>query len=241
MKLYKILVESFEMLKDEPRFFVPRLVSTSISTLWFVLFFERYMAGLLAQQLSNAEIAFYFVSGPLIVFLGVFVSVMLARMVDKGPELKNAFTYTIGALGRLFKVTSVLMVAGFLVSLPMTAGIVFYPLIGLTGFLMASVASILLLILTAFAIYFLPIAIVESKDLRSSLVNSVRASRKNSWEVSAMLILSIILLALAGIAQGTIQTLGYIGFALSRLISAVTTTYLFIVSPNMYLGSKSQV
>lgn len=239
MNLYRILVESFQLLKDEPRFFVPRLFSTCISTIWFILVFDNYVLNLASLQLSRLELAAYLVSGPFIAFLGVFVSIMLAYMVDNGPNLTEGFFYTINRFKSLLGVTLGIMLLGFLVSIPLFAGFILYPVLGIQFLLATAAFSFLLFAASAFAIYFLPIAVVENSNVFASLKDSIRSSRRNSREVAAMLVLSLLLLAVAGIAQGALQTLGYIAFALSRFLSALTTTYLFVVSPKMYIYSKN--
>lgn len=239
MKLYEILTESFQLLREEPRFFVPRLISTGISTIWFILVFENYVLSFSGLQFSMLEMVLYLVSGPLIVLIGVFVSIMLAYMVENGPDLGEGFWYTFGRYKSLLAVTLGILVLGVLVSLPLSSGIVLYPLLGMPFIILTALVSILLLVATSFAIYFLPIAVVENNQVFAVLKDSVRSSRENSREVVIMLMFSLVLLAFAGLAQGSLQTLGYVGFVLSRFLSALTTTYLFVVSPKMYIYSKN--
>lgn len=238
MKLYKTLVESFDLLKDQPRFFVPRLISTSISTVWFVFILENYLLGFSSMDFSMMQMLFYLASGPLIIFLGIFVSVMLARMVDEGPELKNAFIYTWGRFKSLLAVTVAMLSVSFMISIPFSFGIVLYPLLGIPVLVLSAGLSLLMMLAVSFAIYFLPIALVESTEIVETVKNSVKASRQNSVEVSVMLAFSLLLLVLSALAQGSLETLGYIGFALSRFMSAVVTTYIFVVSPKLYLSQN---
>jgi hypothetical protein len=238
VNLYKILVESFQLLRGEPRFFVPRLISTGISTIWFILVFDNYFLKIANLQLSAIELVAYLVSGPFIVFLGVFVSIMLAYMVENGPNLEESFFYTVNRFKSLLGVTLGVMLLGFLVSIPVFAGVIFLPVFGMRFLLATAAFSLLLFLASSFAIYFLPIAVVENNGVLSSLKDSMRSSRQNSREVAVMLLFSLALLGFAGMVQGALQALGYVAFALSRFISALTTTYLFVVSPKMYFYSE---
>ena len=235
MNLRQILRESFELLVQEPKYFVPRLISTSISSVWFILVLDYYLPNFSTLSLSTMGMVLYLVSGLLIVLLGVGVSIMLARMVDEGPGLRESFIYTLSRMKTILAVTFGMLVLGMLVSLPLTFGIVVYPLLG-TSILIASVLVSLLLMLTvSFLIYFLPIAIVENSSVLEGVKDSVLASRENYREVTIMLVFSFTLLGFAGAAQGLLEFLGYMAFVLSRFTSALITTYLFVVSPKLYL------
>ncbi len=235
MTLLQVLRESFEMLKDEPKFFVPRLFSTTISTAWFILVFDNYLSKLTTLKYSNSEMIFYLVSGPLIVFMGVAVSIMLARMVDKGPELKSSFLYTVGRMKTLLLVTWGMLSLGILMALPLTIGIVLYPVMGIAVLAGSAALTVLMMIAVFYLLYFLPITLVENSSVVESIRDSISSSRENSKEVTVMLLFSFALLGVAGLAQGALEFLGYLAFAASRFISVIVTTYLFVVSPKLYL------
>ncbi len=235
MTLGQVLRESFEMLKGQPKFFVPRLISTTISTAWFILVFDNYLSKLTTLNYSNAEMIFYLVSGPLIVFMGVAVSIMLARMVDKGPELKSSFYYTLGRIPTVLIVTWGMMALGVLMALPLTLGIALYPAMGVPVLAGAGSLTVLMMIAVFYLLYFLPITLVENSGVIQSIRDSISSSRENSREVTVMMVFSLALLGLAGLAQGALEFLGYIAFAFSRFISVIVTTYLFVISPKLYL------
>jgi len=235
MSLRQILRESFELLVEEPKYFVPRLISTSISSVWFIVVLDYYLPNFSALSLSTMGMVLYLVSGLLIVLLGVGVSIMLARMVDEGPGLRESFIYTLSRMKTILVVTFGMLVLGMLVSLPLTFGIVVYPLLGTSILIVSVVVSLLLMLTVSFLIYFLPIAIVENSSVLEGVKDSVLASRENYREVTIMLVFSFILLGLAGVAQGLLEFLGYMAFVLSRFTSALITTYLFVVSPKLYL------
>lgn len=235
MTLRQVFRESFELLKDQPKFFVPRLISTTISTAWFILVFDNYMSKLTTLNYSNSEMIFYLVSGPLIVFMGVEVSIMLARMVDKGPELKQSFLYTLGRMKTVLIVTWGMLSLGIMMALPLTLGIVLYPVLGIAVLAGAAALTVLMMVVVFYLLYFLPITLVENSSVMESIKDSISSSRENKKEVSIMLVFSFALLGLAGLTQGTLEFLGYLAFAASRFISVIVTTYLFVISPKLYL------
>lgn len=235
MTLRQVLKESFEMLKNQPKFFIPRLFSTTISTAWFILVFDNYLSKLTSMSYSVPEMVFYLISGPLIVFMGVAVSIMLARMVDEGPELKSSFYYTLGRMKTVLIVTWGMMSLGVMMALPLTLGIVLYPVLGIAVLAGSAALTVLMMVGVFYLLYFLPITLVENTGVIDSIKDSISSSRENRKEVSIMLLFSFALLGIAGLAQGALEFLGYLAFAASRFISVIVTTYLFVVSPKLYL------
>ncbi|MFB6241238.1 MAG: hypothetical protein ABEJ36_00350 [Candidatus Nanosalina sp.] len=238
MNLRKILVESFRMLLDRPKLFVPKLVSTSISTLWILSLGLNFSN---PASVTREAAIFYLASAPLMILLGVTVSVMLAKMVQDEPHLRKSFLDTLRKWRSLLGVTTGILLAGVGIYIPSILGFSLYVLTGTFTFLIAGAAvSFLLMLLVSYSIFFLPISLVESSGLGESIREAVGASRRNSREVTLLLMMSFVLLGVAFTMQGTLQKLGILGFILSRLTSAVTTTYLFVVSPNMYLNEEGK-
>ncbi|MFB6115945.1 MAG: hypothetical protein ABEK10_00390 [Candidatus Nanosalina sp.] len=237
MNLLKVLVESFRMLLDQPKMFLPKIFSTSISTIWILSF-----PGLHSGQVSSVEVSsliYYVASMPLIVLLGVFVSVMLAEMVADKPSLRRSLMKTLNKWKTLLAVSAGIIFSAVLLYIPTVLGIVTTFMTGRIVFTGAGVAvSLLLLLGFSFAIFFLPISIAEGNGLLSSFSNSLNASKKNSREVSVLMVFSLALLGVAFSMQGPLQSISIIGFIVSRFTSAITTTYLFVVSPRMYLTDK---
>ena len=180
----------------------------------------------------------YLLSAPLIGFLGVFVSVMMADIV-KRPEkvsLSRSFRKKVEKWKSLIGISTGLLLATVVISLPASLGIASYLLMGELVYLVAGVIfTLVLTIALSYAIFFLPITVLEKQTVGKSLKNSLKASRENSKDVTLLLLLSTFLLVLGSTMQGSLSSLGLAGFAASRLVSAVTTTYLFTVSPKMYL------
>ncbi|MFB6204730.1 MAG: hypothetical protein ABEJ75_03720 [Candidatus Nanohaloarchaea archaeon] len=228
MGLARVLSESFELLEERPRLFAPKIFSTSVSTVW--------MLGLL-NSIGQPSYLYYAAALPFLVVLGVAVSVMVAAMVDSDRGLKDGFRATVNRWKTVLKASALFLVTGLLFSLPMSAGFILYMLEGnITALVAGSALSLAAVLALSFGVYFLPITIVKNRSFLKSLTESVSTSTDNSREVGLLLMFSLALLGFASLTQGIFRGLGYAGFAAGRLLSAIVTTYLFVVSPKYYLS-----
>jgi hypothetical protein len=237
VKLGDILRDSFRTLLDQPKMFIPRLVSTSISTLWVLSLLGFSGAG--GMSLESLNWLFYLGSAPLIMFLGVFVSVMLAEMVAENPSLRKAFSRALSKWKTLVLISGGLLISTLLIYLPVALGLTLAFISGQVFFIwLGFIVSLILLFGFSIAIFFLPVSVSEGGGLMESVLDSAKTSRTNSREVTALTLFSFLLLGVAFLMQGALQTIGVIGFVLSRFVSAVTTTYILVVSPKMYVADK---
>jgi hypothetical protein len=230
MELWRVLKESLTMLKGQPRLFLPRFISTGISSLWLLGFLE-----------SMNQPIFYLLTTPFIVVLGVFVSVMLAEMVKIREEpgfLKRSFLSTSRMWKKVLGTSLVFLLTSFIFSLPASGGLIFYRLTGNPLGLLGILVSFIAVIAMSFAVYFLPISLVEKSGVFQGFADSARTSFQNSREVTLLLLLSLGLLGTATFSQGALEGLGYAGFIAGRMVSAMVTTYLFVVSPEFYMRKK---
>lgn len=228
-----VLADSFALLRERPRLFVPRLVSTSLSTVWTV-------GILLLLERSRVVLAggLYVVTAPLIVFVGVFVPVMLAAMVRDPHEapLRSGFLAALREWPALLAITVLVLVVAVVLAVPAVAGVVVSALVEHPAPLVAGVGVAGVgVFVVGYAVYFLPITVLEDDRVVESLRASAGASRTHWREVTVLLVLSVGLLALAAVASGALEALGVVGFALGRTLSAVVGTYVVVVSPTFYL------
>lgn len=238
MSLRQVLIESFQLLWDQPKIFVPRFFSTTISSIWILSFPGLYTGNISSIDMST--FLYYLSSVPLIALLGVFVSVMLAEMVADKPLLKESFMKTVKRWKTILGVTLAMILSTVLLYIPMALGGVLTFTTNQFVFVVAgAVFSLFLMFGFSFSIFFLPISITEKSDLLKSFSDSLNSSKRNSREVSSIMLLSLLLLGVAFSMQGVLENIGVLGFVTSRFISAVATTYLFIVSPKMYLVEES--
>lgn len=236
VNLTKVLYDSFQTLFRKPKMFLPRLISTSISTLW-VLTLPGF-SPLGSTSVSLSSIFYYLVPVPLIMFLGVFVSVMLAEMVAEDPSLKRSFSAALNRWRTLLFTSIGLILATVLLYIPTALGGAATFLSG--NFLFAFLGFVLSMVFLfgfSLAIFFLPVSLSEGLGVFDGFLNSVKTSRTNSFEVTALTLFGFVLLLAAFLMQGILQKIGVIGFVVSRFLSAVTTTYILVVSPKMYFSN----
>lgn len=229
--IINVLTDSFQLLRERPRFFVPKLVSTFMGALWAI--------GLFSQ---TGPLYVYGLTGLPLAAVSLFVSVMLASMVESresGTVLRDGFQ---GALSRWREIVLsflAFMLVGLLMYVPFAAGFATYYLTGELVFLAAGVfLSLVMLLGLSFLSYFFPISLLEKGSVLEGFRGSASTSLGNSWEVISLTLLSFVLLAVAAVTPDAgMATLGYVGFFVIRMVSGVVTTYIFVVSPNYYLQS----
>jgi hypothetical protein len=226
--LVQVLISSFNLLSSQPKLFIPKILSTGLSALWFI--------GFLSGSGNSVQ---YLAVFPLLILLGVMVSVMLAGMVKNKKSdkiLHQALATARNNIGKIVSASVWMLLVLFLVSLPASIGMYYY-LQTQTLMLPAVLIGISLIIMfgLSFAIYFLPITLLENGGLLDGVRQSGSAAVSNSKEVTILTLLSFALISITFVSQGMLEKAGYIGFFLGRMVSAVVTTYLFVVSPEYYL------
>jgi hypothetical protein len=180
---------------------------------------------------------------PVLILFGVAVSIMLAGMVknqDSENILREGLKVLKSNLGSITLLSILMFVVTFVISIPTSIGVYLY---SSTGEVMLAAAligfSLLLTFALSFVIYFLPITLIEKEGVLGGLKSSGSASISNSKEVIGLTLLSFALIGVAVTSQGVMEDIGYIGFFAGRMVSAVVTTYLFVVSPKYYLENNN--
>lgn len=226
MGLASILRKSMHELRERPVYFIPRLVSTSISTAWFL-----YMV----QSLNTVT---YLITAPLIIFMGIFVPVMVAYMVENNTGLIDSFQTTLRKSDKILGSTLVFFLAGAVTAIPTVAGLLIFQFSGsYTALALGVLLSITAVLTTGFVSYFLPITLIRNGVI-GGFRKSAGFSSSNRREVTALILFSFLLFGASAASSGILQTLGTIGFILGRLTSAVVGTYLIVVSPKYYLEKE---
>jgi hypothetical protein len=194
------------------------------------------MLGAISGQLSTVQIL---VSFPFIAVTGVFVSLMVASMVKNRSSneiLKRGFFEALRNWKAVLPTAFFFLIAGFLVAMPIGLGLIYFIQFGnMYALAASSVLSLLLIIGISFLSYFLPITLLEKKSFFSGFSKSMKSSRKSSKTVLSLTLFSIALLSLAFGSNKYLQTLGYMGFVVGRLLATTINTYLFVISPSYYL------
>lgn len=229
--IINVLKDSLTLLRERPRFFVPKLLSTSLGAVWFI--------GLVSR---TGPLYLYALTGLPLAALALFVSVMLAAMVERSDSdslLTDGFRAALERRREVMLGFLGFMLVALLVYVPAASGIVLYYLGSSYLFLLAGVfLSLALLLAFGFVSYFFPVSLLEKEAVGEGFMDSARTSMDNAGQVLPLTLLSFALLALASFTPDAgMRYLGYAGFVAMRLLSGVATTYIFVVSPNYYLKS----
>lgn len=223
------LFNSFRLLWNEPRLFLPKLISTFLSSIWVV--------GAVSNRLTQVQML---VSLPFILILGVFVSLMVASMVknrDSENILTEAFREALNSWKVVISTSLFFLITSFLLVIPLSIGLIYFITAGnLYALLAGSSLTLLLMLVLSFYSYFLPITLLEKKSFLSGFRKSVEGSRKSSRSVIGLTMFSFLLLFMAFLSGEYLQSLGYAGFIVGRLLATTVNTYLFVVSPSYYLN-----
>jgi len=229
--IINVLYGSFRLLVERPVFFIPKLLSAIIGALWFVGMVSGY-----------GPIYLYLVTGPLIALFGSFEAVILAAMVrnkDDDSILKNGLTEALERWKQVLVSTVVIMAVLYASFLPFAAGIfLFYKGRSLIWLVAGTGISLAMILAITFLIFFFPISLLEKDSVLGGFRDSARTSADNFRDAGILTLLSFALLIFASlVGNQNLEVLGYAGFVVMRLISAVITTYLFVVSPEYYLSN----
>lgn len=228
MSLVDILRKSMNELQESPIYFIPRLISTSISSAWFL-----YMV-----QMPDPET--YLLTAPLIIFMGLFVPVMVAYMVENDGGLAEGFRATLKRSDKVLGSTAAFFLAGAFTAIPTALGLLIFQISGsLTALALGLLLSIAAILLTGFASYFLPITLIRNGVI-DGFRESASFSSENRREVTALMVFSFLLFGVSAASSGVMQALGTLGFILGRLTSALVGTYLIVVSPKYYLEKEKE-
>jgi len=179
------------------------------------------------------------VSFPFIMFLGVFVSLMVASMVKNRESdriLKKGFFEAVKSWKVILPTTVFFLITGFVVVIPLGIGLTYFIRFGnLAALLIGLMLSLFLIVGISFLSYFLPITLLEKGSFTSGFRKSMDSSKRSSKTVIALTLFSMILLGLAFGSSEYLEKLGYLGFLVGRLLATTVNTYLFVISPSYYI------
>jgi hypothetical protein len=221
------------MLRERPVLFVPRLVSTGLSTSLIVAWFSGWLGSFLF-------IAFF----PLLAVLGAFTPVMVSSMVEKEDRenlLRHGLYESLSLWPQIAGLTLLTAFLAFLNSLPLTLGMLATYVTGNIVYAATGIAlSLVFLLGVSFGLYFVPISLVADGDFFKSLRSSFNASNNNRKEVVALTLFSLAVLVASSYVTGWLKDIGLLVFSVGRMVSAVVGTYLLVISPQYYLENEGE-
>lgn len=229
MSLKRLIIDSAKELIRRPQFFVPKLTTSFLSSIWVLMV-------LIALENQDMALAYTGIGlFPIIFFLGVYSPVLVAEMVKKEVGLLDSIKTSFNYLGRILGASLLLLIGMIFVVTPFYFGLGLFLLNqSILPLIIGAFISILALLVFSFLAYFLPIALT-SKGLINSFKDSYNTSAKNKKEVVLLVLFSFSLLGVAALTSGVVRGLGIAGFILGRAFSSVVATYTVIISPKYYL------
>lgn len=241
-RLTGALAGSLKALKQNPVIFLPKLVSTFLGAIWFVAILDTAKSG----QVSLSILPIFLVSIIALLFIGLFASVLVSAMVDlrdRNSGLRLLKRATVSSREKLFDIA---VATAFIFGITIVTYLIF--VLGFLAYLLTQSTFVLALavilsfgavFLISFFLYFIPVSIFEKNSFSEALKDSSGFSSDNSKDVTLLMAFSFLLLVPAFLFTGKLETLGYAGFVVSRMVSGLVNTYVFTVSPEYYLSSKS--
>lgn len=233
MSLFQILKDSFKLLADRPKLFVPRFISTLTSSTLLVLWITGYIGTILFASLF-----------PLTAVLGVFTPLIVSSMVEKKSKeklLKKGFKEALGLWKQVLILSLITLILAFLNSLPLSLGLVATRITGNILFLVAGASlSLLILLAVSWGSYFMPISMIKEENFSKAVKKSLNTSSENNKEVVLLTVFSLSVLGLASITTGYLRDIGILVFLVGRILSSIVGTYILVISPNYYLQQRDR-
>lgn len=232
MTLIELVKESALELKERPTMFLPKIITSLISSIWMILLLH-------SAETMNFQYMYLglFLFIP-VFFLGVWSPVIVAEMIKKNSSLLNSVKSTFSYLPKLVAVSIMLLVGMTTSLLPFYLGAGLHILTGsFVGLIIGSLISLMAVITFVYGIYFLPIALTENETVKS-FKKSFKASGTNKKEVTILLLFSFTVLGIAAASSGVLRGLGIAGFIIGRAFSSIVSTYTVIISPKYYLQNE---
>lgn len=230
MESKKLLENSFKMLLKDPKLFSPKIITSLISSTWIVLFFN-----------SSIPLQYFIITLPMILLLGLLTPLFLVDLIQDYPNYKfqKSFKSLLASWKNISLFILFLLLSSLIINLPIGIGILIY----LTYNTIAPLLFLIFIsgvgmLLFGFSSYFMPVTILEESTAMESVSSSVETSIEYKKEVSFLIAVSGVLLIVGILSQSILEEITYIGFIISRLITAIISTYIFTLIPKFYNKKK---
>ncbi|MBC5793373.1 MAG: hypothetical protein H8Z69_05060 [Nanohaloarchaea archaeon] len=234
MNNLEVLKKSLKNLAGQPKLFLPRIVSSLISSAFLILVLNDYTSG---NQLSTSAVTASFGGMYLLSIISLFVWLMLVSMVKNNSGLKKGFSEAAHNIGKLLKAATALLLIGVLIALPSSIGIVFYSQGIIWAGIVGPAITLVLMFFLSYTSYFVPVTLLDTEGVLKSWKKSYAGSKEKRTAVISLTVLSFILLGVSlwFSSSTVVKSFGQAGFIIGRILSSVVTTYLMVLSPELYL------
>jgi len=256
VEVYAVIRESLILLRQEPRIYIPRLLTTALYSIFMLA-----SAGLivdvsassdpaaLADALRSALVILALM--PPLYLIDVLSYAMYPRIVSDYKSglpisLRRALLDSLRAWRVLIALAAV--VFAFLLVFSFISAL-FFSAAFLTGSILLLVASalVILILLLAFAImmfFVVPSAVIDGRGVMGSFTDSIKLGLEHKWSLLKInvlfLALALLTLALGMSVQGNllVSIASLAGFLAMRLMEAIVYTYLSVTNPMAYLAVR---
>lgn len=259
MNIGSILIESLRLLRAKPKVFIPRLVTTTLYTVYTLYLMQLTVD--MAAALSTPAIVFSFIpkfipllaAMPILYVMDIVSYAMYPMIVadyreNRPVSLSLALKRSIGAWRVILTLGIVIIVSVAFVScfsgVAVAAAVLMHNFLLLAFSAMFALAMIILFIITVF--FVIPLAIVEGKGVKDSFRESFKLGIKYRVGLFKLNMIFIVViaattaLALAEKYGSAVTAASVIAFIALRLITAVVYTYLSVTNPMAYLEVRSK-
>ncbi len=241
MGIFKVLDNSFKLLKDRPNIFLPKIFENLIfSFLWL------YLANLLVNPLETTLTEVL----PLVIVWGLLTPVhiwvfnsyiMMVQLWEKNDfSMKEAFKKgfykipeTLGSMVITISLAIGLAIPGFFF---LKQGIVndsiAFVYLG-TGWLFATLFSVFIIS------YLAPTSVIlGDKEFKQNLKDGFKASNQLKGIIAVLTIITFGLLFVTIMLEGVFRGIGIAGYFVFRVLYAIINVYVLIINPSLLLSAK---
>jgi len=237
-----VLAQSLRFLKENPRFFLPKLISITISNALYINLIYSFQS--LSAVLAPAALIKIGLVVLIVFPMSNFVFGLYPTLV-KNYQNDNKFDFSTAArvsLQRLPQLLAVLLIATIITSViiaPFVALLYFgYFTSNLTWMIAGGVVTALIILIMSIIFYFAPTSTIL--DRQASITTSFKESYTLAcdipWKLLGITLFSGALLVASYTLTGVLEQLGIIAFFIGRYIGVMVSTYLTIINPEMYLS-----
>ncbi|MDY6770884.1 MAG: hypothetical protein SV186_02905 [Candidatus Nanohaloarchaea archaeon] len=238
MEFRTVLRSAFQLLRDRPLLFLPKLLMTAVWSLFWIQLIQGVTQPIAMQPAQARRLLGYMlllVPVQILVYNAYFI--IVRQYNTDTVDIWSAFRQGLGKLPQGLGAFFIPFIVGSLVAVP---GSSLFILGQLNGNLLYQAAGLVLasagLLVVTILFYFTPVSVVlGDSGFIEEFKRGYRQSRHHLRPVTGIALLSFVLLAVTTLLEGGLQRIGFIGFVLGRLVSSVINLYVLLVNPSMLL------
>lgn len=242
MELVHVLRDAFELLREKPILFVPRLILTGIWSIVWLELADMLGGGLPTMHDALGILVFSLALAPIQIWVYNSYIVMVKQHRNEGIDMRSGFK---AGFHRLPEGIAAYFLTALVLAVALLPGIILVTF-GIVQMHLGYLAFGSLLLITTFvavstAFYFTPAVVVLGEEsFMQNVRNSLHISQSTRTDVLGIVLFTFALLIATTATRGAFETIGLAGFLFGRFISATVSLYLLIVNPEFLLELQEQ-